>query len=87
MKVGEGGEAFFVFETSDRIPREMQTSPLVSPMASPDPGATGEQNLEPEPLDLGATDDDKLEIAGANIERPKSAEGSSTLPYGIMLTD
>lgn len=35
MKLGEGGEAFFVFETSDDIPRSLQTSPVVSPAASP----------------------------------------------------
>jgi phosphatidate phosphatase LPIN len=35
MKLGEGGEAFFVFETSADIPENLQTSPLVSPMASP----------------------------------------------------
>jgi phosphatidate phosphatase PAH1 len=27
MKLAEGGEAFFVFETSDNIPEAMQTSP------------------------------------------------------------
>jgi phosphatidate phosphatase LPIN len=35
MKLGEGGEAFFVFETSDTIPEALQTSPLVSPASSP----------------------------------------------------
>lgn len=35
MKLGEGGEAFFVFETSDTIPQSLQTSPLVSPVSSP----------------------------------------------------
>jgi phosphatidate phosphatase LPIN len=35
MKLGEGGEAFFVFETSDNIPEDLQTSPLVSPASSP----------------------------------------------------
>lgn len=35
MKLGEGGEAFFVFETTDEIPASLQTSPLVSPAASP----------------------------------------------------
>ncbi|KAH6649063.1 lipin, N-terminal conserved region-domain-containing protein [Truncatella angustata] len=29
MKLAEGGEAFFVFETSDNIPEAMQTSPLI----------------------------------------------------------
>ncbi|KAL4787463.1 Lipin/Ned1/Smp2-domain-containing protein [Aspergillus varians] len=54
MKLGEGGEAFFVFETTDEIPASMQTSPLISPMASP--RIRSEENLtllqEPEYLDL-----------------------------------
>ncbi|MCJ1468103.1 hypothetical protein MMC07_006730 [Pseudocyphellaria aurata] len=35
MKLGEGGEAFFVFETSGDIPESLQTSPIVSPATSP----------------------------------------------------
>ena len=31
MKLGEGGEAFFVFETAETIPQSLQTSPLASP--------------------------------------------------------
>lgn len=60
MKLGEGGEAFFVFETSDEIPASLQTSPIVSPATSP-PGlvvqdASSSTTLqEPEFLDL-ATD-------------------------------
>lgn len=29
MKLGEAGEAFFVFETEHEVPEEFQTSPLV----------------------------------------------------------
>jgi phosphatidate phosphatase PAH1 len=35
MKLGEGGEAFFVFKTDGDVPEEMQTSPVVSPDQSP----------------------------------------------------
>jgi phosphatidate phosphatase LPIN len=35
MKLGEGGEAFFVFQTEGDIPENMQTSPIVSPDQSP----------------------------------------------------
>lgn len=35
MKLGEGGEAFFVFETTENVPASLQTSPLVSPASSP----------------------------------------------------
>lgn len=56
MKLGEGGEAFFVFETDQNIPAEMQTSPLTSPVASPEqrPADLAENRslTEPEHLDL-----------------------------------
>lgn len=35
MKLGDGGEAFFVFETTDDVPAALQTSPIVSPATSP----------------------------------------------------
>ncbi|KAF2197817.1 LNS2-domain-containing protein [Delitschia confertaspora ATCC 74209] len=56
MKLGEGGEAFFVFETSASIPAELQTSPVASPVASPETKALepppNDGLPEPEPLDL-----------------------------------
>lgn len=30
MKVGEAGEAFFVVETDEEVPEELQTSPVMS---------------------------------------------------------
>ncbi|KAK5264826.1 lipin Ned1, partial [Exophiala xenobiotica] len=41
MKLGDGGEAFFVFETSSDIPEGLQTSPLISPASSPPISAEG----------------------------------------------
>ncbi|KAE9368761.1 LNS2-domain-containing protein [Stipitochalara longipes BDJ] len=77
MKLGEGGEAFFVFETSDNIPEAMQTSPLVSPASSPPLPAEGSNvsNLsEPDFLDL--------DIVGG-----KSRSGSVTRPgTGVLST-
>ncbi|KAH7390755.1 Lipin/Ned1/Smp2-domain-containing protein [Phaeosphaeria sp. MPI-PUGE-AT-0046c] len=56
MKLGEGGEAFFVFETSAAIPAELQTSPIASPAASPEQRPvelpTEQAFGEPEPFDL-----------------------------------
>lgn len=55
MKVGEGGEAFFVFETQDSVPEALQTSPPVSPAASPTLHASPPQTpalQEPDPFDL-----------------------------------
>ncbi|KAG6034243.1 hypothetical protein E4U41_006623 [Claviceps citrina] len=51
MKLGEGGEAFFVFETTENVPESLQTSPLVSPASSPilgpqkAPSALGDPDL------------------------------------------
>ncbi|KAG5745461.1 hypothetical protein H9Q72_011187 [Fusarium xylarioides] len=62
MKLGEGGEAFFVFETTDRIPQSLQTSPLVSPASSPasSPPLNPEQSesglQEPEAFELDASE-------------------------------
>lgn len=55
MKLGEGGEAFFVFETTDNIPQSLQTSPLVSPASSPPLDAQQSYTSglqEPESFDL-----------------------------------
>lgn len=69
MKLGEGGEAFFVFETSDEIPASLQTSPLVSPTGSP--RTRSEENLpgslqEPDYLDLDRSS------SNGNANEPKS---------------
>ncbi|KAL9596676.1 MAG: hypothetical protein Q9219_005635 [cf. Caloplaca sp. 3 TL-2023] len=59
MKLGDGGEAFFVFETSEQIPESLQTSPVVSPATSPkDPAhdaATVPSLQEPDFLDINAS--------------------------------
>jgi phosphatidate phosphatase LPIN len=54
MKLGEEGEAFFVFETTDNIPKSLQTSPLVSPANSPpmSPDQSTTQLQEPDLLEL-----------------------------------
>lgn len=52
MKLGEGGEAFFVFETTDHIPQSMQTSPLVSPETSPTLGPASADLKEPDNFEL-----------------------------------
>ncbi|KAI9892958.1 MAG: Nuclear elongation and deformation protein 1 [Vezdaea aestivalis] len=60
MKLGEGGEAFFIFETLDDIPEGLQTSPLVSPATSPQNVATSGSNTptlqEPDFFNLDTSD-------------------------------
>lgn len=59
MKLGEGGEAFFVFETSAAVPEALQTSPLVSPVTSPTARPATPSSVQPvpdlEPLDFDGT--------------------------------
>ncbi|KAF2090909.1 LNS2-domain-containing protein [Saccharata proteae CBS 121410] len=92
MKLGEGGEAFFVFETSDSIPEALQTSPLVSPASSPESKPTtkdpSESLAEVEPLDLATDSRDDSEQRGreppldsrraqSDLERQQSGDWSN----------
>ncbi|KAF1812419.1 LNS2-domain-containing protein [Eremomyces bilateralis CBS 781.70] len=77
MKLGEGGEAFFVFETTESIPAALQTSPLVSPETSPQalPAEVGKDSLlEPEPLDLASDAQPKRRFP-KDGPRPKTVIG------------
>ncbi len=79
MKLGEGGEAFFVFETSDNIPEAMQTSPLVSPASSPPLPAESPHIAglsEPDFLDLDTMG--RKSRAGSVTARPGT--GLSSVP-------
>lgn len=84
MKLGDGGEAFFIFETSERVPEAWQTSPLASPSASPEPGPATPPSLdlaEPEPLDLSVTSPAVTQAAledAALAGRPPPARRKST---------
>ena len=68
MKLGEGGEAFFVFQTSANVPENLQTSPLISPTTSPTTRPTSSSSdtkiPDPEPLSL---DDDTDKDQGNGI--------------------
>lgn len=80
MKLGEGGEAFFIFETTDEIPASLQTSPLVSPASSP--RAQSEPDLspslqEPDYLDLDKSNGDVL--SGGARAPPAGAVPSTKL--------
>lgn len=82
MKLAEGGEAFFVFETSNNIPEAMQTSPLVSPASSPSLQASASSVSalsEPEFLDLdtstGKARSGSMSDAGLWVEPNNLASG------------
>ncbi|KAG5355846.1 Nuclear elongation and deformation protein 1 [Yarrowia sp. B02] len=52
MKVGDGGEVFFVFETDADVPEELLTSPVISPSSSPSWGQEEGGDGEPDYLAL-----------------------------------
>jgi phosphatidate phosphatase LPIN len=92
MKLGEGGEAFFVFETTDQIPESLQTSPLVSPASSP-PNVSTEQltsSTLPEPTYLDITDQDKKRTSNGSstisLFPPTTMEEPSSLDEGPLTT-
>lgn len=78
MKLGEGGEAFFVFETSSAVPEALQTSPLVSPAASP------EARPVSNPQDTGGPDPEPLDLYD---EAPKDEHARKDIPSGTAPLD
>jgi phosphatidate phosphatase LPIN len=96
MKLGDGGEAFFVFETLDDIPEALQTSPLISPATSPNATAMGGStpNLqEPDYLDLTTEEKQTSSVSNAPVmpilppnRRVQSDIGRSFLDITIVAT-
>ena len=86
MKLGDGGEAFFVFETSDEIPASLQTSPIVSPATSP-PGliiqdlSSTTTLQEPEFLDLASNTQAPPKM---NARPLLSSERRAKSEYGML---
>ncbi|KAM0516329.1 hypothetical protein ACHAPE_005476 [Trichoderma viride] len=82
MKLGEGGEAFFVFETSDSIPESLQTSPLVSPASSPPFGPADSSSVlaEPDHLELDGESGKPRRPAPAVIQM-QSDENGMIMPF------
>jgi phosphatidate phosphatase LPIN len=79
MKLGEGGEAFFVFETSASVPEGLQTSPVISPASSPANLASGQATpagLTLEPTYLNIADDRK--VSNSNTTTPIGSPGRPT---------
>ncbi|KFY77689.1 hypothetical protein V499_02971 [Pseudogymnoascus sp. VKM F-103] len=87
MKLGDGGEAFFVFETSNDIPEGLQTSPLVSPTSSPplEPEGSVVVGLqEPDFLDL-TTDEKGKRPPPSVLQSPVLGKGANNLDiYGQL---
>lgn len=80
MKLGEGGEAFFVFETAADVPPSLLTSPVISPESSPSNLGAGTSALEDdmEELNLSRNEGDETSKPAAGSNSP--SEPSSPLP-------
>ncbi|CAK9440353.1 uncharacterized protein LODBEIA_P44530 [Lodderomyces beijingensis] len=75
MKLGEGGEAHFVFEADDSghlLSHSVLTSPVISPVSSPGSSAAS-SDVEPDELDL----DEKIKLS--DIPGPKLAAAEAKL--------
>ncbi|KAI8881900.1 LNS2-domain-containing protein [Backusella circina FSU 941] len=80
MKVGEAGEAFFVFETEHEVPEEFQTSPIME--------AVSEKGDEDPPyLDIGESKDDntKGEDGTTDNFEDDDKEGNQKVPLPAEL--
>ncbi len=82
MKLGEGGEAFFVFETADNIPQSMQTSPISSPVSSPSLGPQTPLLEAPSPGAAAVPSLQEPSLLALDIEsgKPRSATLTSRIP-------
>ncbi|KAK4937915.1 lipin Ned1 [Elasticomyces elasticus] len=78
MKLGDGGEAFFVFETSNDIPEALQTSPLISPASSPPVSAEGR------PPSPGLSEPSYLDITDSGRPGITSESSSATQPVPML---
>lgn len=87
MKLGDGGEAFFVFETDSYIPPDLQTSPVISPENSP--GSSPRMNpsntpglQEPDFLDIGDGQEtgEPVNLNSSSIVVKSNTESPSPFP-------
>ncbi|KAJ7228307.1 nuclear elongation and deformation protein 1 [Mycena pura] len=74
MKIGEAGEAFFVFETDDDVPEDLITSPLLQPIRPDDsidlPTNRFGANQDPDSHDFVQADDAAASSGPVTTETP-----------------
>lgn len=88
MKLGDGGEAFFVFQTESEVPIDLQTSPVISPTSSPT-GRSPSPLQEPEYFDLNEQQQQHIRATSmGEVSRPSSSATNpgarSASPNGEM---
>lgn len=79
MKLGDGGEAFFVFQTESEVPIDLQTSPVISPASSPTSRSPSPLQ-EPEFFDLNEQKQQHIRATSmGEVTRPSSAATDSQI--------
>ncbi|TRM67941.1 Lipin/Ned1/Smp2-domain-containing protein [Schizophyllum amplum] len=83
MKIGEAGEAFFVFETDDDVPTDLLTSPILEPTRA------GDEKADVEPGRFGAKQDpeESREMADDGQRTPALETPSEPEPLDLDATD
>lgn len=84
MKIGEAGEAFFIFETDGDVPEDLITSPLLEPtqpgfLKSPpreDIGSSGAREGESDLADVVGQEPDFLDLDAPSTSPPKTVSKS-----------
>lgn len=84
MKIGEAGEAFFVFETDGDVPEDLITSPLLEPtqpghLKSPPPediGSSGAREGESGLADVVVQEPDFLDLDALSTSPPRTVSKS-----------
>jgi phosphatidate phosphatase LPIN len=93
MKIGEAGEAFFIFETTGDVPDDLITSPLLTATQSPNFKAQTE-DIQPEIFSAnGDTIDDQTHLQNGRSPEPDfldldapSRQSAADQVSGISLT-
>ncbi|KAH9482509.1 Nuclear elongation and deformation protein 1 [Psilocybe cubensis] len=88
MKIGEAGEAFFVFETDDDVPEDLITSPILQP-TMPDETPTGNaSNQDPVDTDrFAAKQDEESQNLQAPSDSVESELGSTRVEPDFLDLD
>ncbi|KAF5387989.1 hypothetical protein D9615_000643 [Tricholomella constricta] len=86
MKIGEAGEAFFVFETDEDVPEDLITSPILQPTRPDEAGSTD----EPVAIDGFAAKQDpdaklRLETEGQDGQELRKEESAAQEPEFLDL--
>ena len=79
MKIGEAGEAFFVFETDDDVPADLITSPILQP--TPDDAPDSIPLLNPPIVQTQSVSHSSLPIPSTGQTQTSSHSSYSPSPY------